>query len=1412
MAIVSSPREERPKAVKKSKRLSFKKFASRTWARSITRSSTTATLVELPSLPSHANSQGIETQTSTDHVHSVLMPESSSPGPPPRQPYKSGLFPLYPPLLEGNCPVDIIALHGINGDAYTTFTAPSSKNLWLRDFLPRSFPGARIYTFGYDARVLFSLSTGDISTFANSLLEDVWGVRIGRCEKRRPIIWIAHSMGGLVVKKALTIAYNDPARYGDIHSSTTSILFMATPHRGSDHAALLGGIAEVANLPLAGTLTSRFAGKVRDDLIKDLEKDNPAVKKIAEGFGALNSGKDVTLYSFVEMKRTKPLSRRVVDEETGTMGVGGERVIYMDGEDHKSIVRFESEESPSYRKVLVVLREAVSDAVTPYLTKAALEDEPCLGTLFFRTMTQRRASASAAHPKTCTWILGHPVFKTWHSSSRGLLWIKGHPGTGKSTLMAFLHASLLSNQISKSIFLDFFFFNRGEALQKSPLGMYRTLLHQLYRKSGIARNMILEVYEEKQKAFGEEWIWQVSDLKALAKNVVTEVARKKEVMIFVDALDEAVDEAGEKAAPSLLEFFHDLNGCAAADEGCLGGVKICVSCRPYPVLGSNVDEIFVEHHNKDDMERYVREKLSTGILGWEKEPQNVHRNLVDVIVETSRGVFLWTSLQVPKVIRRLNDGEVSFEQINPVIAAESSELYDLYQNILQNDVPVHLRKKSLHLLQWICLARRALSLTELRFALACDDEDGSALPSCCEERSTFIDSDSSMEKLARSLSGGLAEVRYYSNAINVQFIHQTVNDFVRDRGFEFLASMTDAEYYSPISNMIARGENRLSRSCINYFKMEQVSKATMQWKELKYREGKPPFLEYAYRFWLGHAGRAERGGVSQENLVEQFGSSSAAYEAWLEACKEHFQRDSISPTSGTTLLHIASGWNLQSVVQKLMHDKILVDQKDSNSNTPLHWAALGGHEQMVTLLLDLGADINTRNNEYSTCGSTPLMVAARNGHERLVRLLLNKGSDVNGTNKTEGGALEEAVSTGSLPLVKLLIESGGDVNSCNKRGMNPLYEAAVGRYEAIARLLIREGADVNIQGGMFGNPLQAATVATCEPIIRLLLDSGANVNAQGGDWGNALQAACLSNENIDIAKLLLLRGADINAAGGECGSALEAACSSCSEGSEGLVRMLLNQNANVNLPGGWLGSPLIAAAEAGSEVIVAILLENGARVEVRGGKYDNVLQAATVSGNRNLVELFLAKGVDVNIAGGTYGTALQAAMRHAPSLADILLARGADVTILGGQYGNALHAAVFYNREQQVRVLLERGAGSNINTNLSDRPEIYWYHPYTLQEAAHVGNVRIVAALLDYGAEININHHVRGTALTIAAAKGHRDVFELLLDRGANIKLRGGHQTGSISDAAKKHKEINQVMLERCIWDGDFLSGPRENY
>jgi alpha-beta hydrolase superfamily lysophospholipase len=116
----------------------------------------------------------------------------------------------------------LIAIHGLNGHPFHTWTFTSKKDksefLWLRDILPARFPNARIMTFGYDARFIGS-STSGIEDDARDLLE-----RITRIKGRRmglavcivhnffsrhyilqrsdaPIVFIAHSLGGLVVKQ-----------------------------------------------------------------------------------------------------------------------------------------------------------------------------------------------------------------------------------------------------------------------------------------------------------------------------------------------------------------------------------------------------------------------------------------------------------------------------------------------------------------------------------------------------------------------------------------------------------------------------------------------------------------------------------------------------------------------------------------------------------------------------------------------------------------------------------------------------------------------------------------------------------------------------------------------------------------------------------------------------------------------------------------------------------------------------------------------------------------------------------------------------------------------------------------------------------------------------------------------------------
>ena len=92
---------------------------------------------------------------------------------------KHGLFLLNPrnPQLNGveaqeTYILDIVALHGIDGDAYKTWTHENGK-LWLRDFVPKGLPGARVFSFGYPAEVLFSRGTDNLESYARSLLEDL---------------------------------------------------------------------------------------------------------------------------------------------------------------------------------------------------------------------------------------------------------------------------------------------------------------------------------------------------------------------------------------------------------------------------------------------------------------------------------------------------------------------------------------------------------------------------------------------------------------------------------------------------------------------------------------------------------------------------------------------------------------------------------------------------------------------------------------------------------------------------------------------------------------------------------------------------------------------------------------------------------------------------------------------------------------------------------------------------------------------------------------------------------------------------------------------------------------------------------------------------------------------------------------
>ena len=203
-----------------------------------------------------------------------------------------GLTVLYQP--EGRNPsADIIFVHGLQGHPQRTWQ--SSKDscspraiYWPRDLLSHDRGDARILTYGYDSRISHFF-TGpanqmNISQHGEALLNSVAGERLRSKLQGRPIIFVAHSLGGLLVKEALIESKKQQYNPGktDIYASTQAIVFFGTPHMGSNDVKW-------------GLLVQRIASvafNTNGKILRGLGVDSELLDRLARDFqDVLDSGK-----------------------------------------------------------------------------------------------------------------------------------------------------------------------------------------------------------------------------------------------------------------------------------------------------------------------------------------------------------------------------------------------------------------------------------------------------------------------------------------------------------------------------------------------------------------------------------------------------------------------------------------------------------------------------------------------------------------------------------------------------------------------------------------------------------------------------------------------------------------------------------------------------------------------------------------------------------------------------------------------------------------------------------------------------------------------------------------------------------------------------------------------------------------
>lgn len=248
--------------------------------------------------------------------------------------------------------VDLIFVHGLGGSSKKTW----SYNRDVANFWPPwlgyevGFKGTRIFTFGYNSKFAAASTTLSILDFAKDLLFQTKNYQHpfkeeGRVIGNHPMIFVVHSMGGLVVKKAFIIGRTDD-HYKDMISQTYGIVFLGTPHRGSNLAQSLNNILKA----------TPGGSKI---YVSELEKGSTSLQDINEQFKHISG--DLALVSFYESLKTTIASgfkTFIVEKESAVLEYKNETSKPLDA-DHHGLSKFRNPDDPNYRNVRNILRVLV---------------------------------------------------------------------------------------------------------------------------------------------------------------------------------------------------------------------------------------------------------------------------------------------------------------------------------------------------------------------------------------------------------------------------------------------------------------------------------------------------------------------------------------------------------------------------------------------------------------------------------------------------------------------------------------------------------------------------------------------------------------------------------------------------------------------------------------------------------------------------------------------------------------------------------------------------------------------------------------------------------------------------------------------------------------------------------------------
>ncbi|KAF8541800.1 hypothetical protein BDD12DRAFT_803421 [Trichophaea hybrida] len=905
----------------------------------------------------------------------------------------------------------ILFVHGLNpmdrnNHAHMTWTHDNGI-LWPRDLLPNHVPEARIMLFEYNSNVGFNSSSAGIEDHAETLLAryktfqaPVNGVR--------PLIFVSHSLGGIIVKQvgifnlyilakklltgmqALIKAQHNRLVYGTIKDATKGLMFFGTPHRGGNGVSFGKIAARIARC---------LSGSSSNNILFALEKSSVLTKQADEAFRS--QLEDYQIVSFFETKKRRlfgmPLGMMVVDRESSAFGLASQResILPVDG-DHSNMCKFASD-GREFRDVADCMKKLAAFALKKSLpdgkssahteafaqpTESALHDAAtklgeCINTLGGVDQRFLVWNITCDTESYCRWIFVSDEYKNWEASKETiLLSIFGGPGCGKTSTVANIlksygillpgdGASSESQMVpppdTRPTILWFFFKGRVDGMATTFL---KTIISQLIRQHSCLGECLLSLHTRNQCSLRSwESLWTI------LLDMLRKVPNGVMVILIVDALDECEASMLDPLCRNILrlvETFHSQREMCACPI-----LKVLTTSRTN--VSEHINTSFFNHHTikmsahctAGDMESFIHFRVHQ--LSERKSlPLHVEIQISDFLKRHSRGMFLWVLFVLQELERR--DQPLTNQALLRKLTSLPRSLSNMYSAFVEKLIDIN-RRDVWVTLRWVVFAKRPLHIMELQYAVC--------LELGISEWHDFAGD-------INTLFGGLVVI---DKKGTVEVVHHTVREFI----WATFGRATNMRYIQDFMADLSEANGLLAETCL------QVLLPIMETGSPAYASGMMipakncfshcPFMRYAFSALGHHLMLASNPSQKLLALVGEFFYNTPLVDYFVLRL---FVVDKQLPwfAVGCTKLHLAAyfniGWLIDEALKSGIDPNITADMDD----TPLVWASEMGSLEAIQKLLDAGADTNKQERD----GWSALHWAAANGHHEVAKLLLKYGA------------------------------------------------------------------------------------------------------------------------------------------------------------------------------------------------------------------------------------------------------------------------------------------------------------------------------------------------------------------------------------------------------------------------------------